>query len=312
MVGEVMCGADLRVALCPVCHADQFRTWRWEGLEVCRVCGHVRKSTNMSGERIERLQESYFNADFAFRDDVFTRFYERLNAGRRLRELRRFLPGGHVLEVGVGHGQLLLTLKNFGYNVAGLDLSHEVCTAVEARCGFPIHCGTLEDYANTSVEAKYDAIIMCHLLEHCEAPEQTLRAANRVLRPGGIIYLAVPNLSAWNGYLPGWGGYEPYHMHYFRPRTLKELLASVGFTVVDQKTVEPLTGWMNTIVRSLRYRQPDIGVMVRPSGNDARKSSLRTSYNIVRLVGGVLLSPLRWVQSALGYGEELVAIARAD
>src|SRR3990172_6005718 len=126
----------------------------------------------------------------------------------------------------------------------------------------------------------YDAIIMCHLLEHCESPALTLRAAGRLLRRRGLLYLAVPNLSAWNGYLPGWSGYEPYHVHYFRPRTLRRLLASGGFTVVEHKTIEPLTGWMNAIVGSLRRRTPDIGGTGSHAATHTGRSSLWLPYNV--------------------------------
>ena len=38
-----------------------------------------------------------------------------------------------------------------------------------------------------------DFVIACHLLEHCENPIAALAAWVRVVQPGGIVFLAVPN-----------------------------------------------------------------------------------------------------------------------
>ena len=48
---------------------------------------------------------------------------------------------------------------------------------------------TLSSFAADSL----DFIIANHMLEHCENPLGTLRNHLRVVRPGGILYYAIPN-----------------------------------------------------------------------------------------------------------------------
>src|SRR5262245_40373667 len=108
---------------CPACNSDCFKPWRWNGLGICIGCGHVRKLLSTGEAQAEDIQRTYFDTEFALQGDSFTRFYESLNARRRLRELNRLMPGGQVLEVGVGHGTLLSILKDAGYHVEGVDLS---------------------------------------------------------------------------------------------------------------------------------------------------------------------------------------------
>lgn len=259
------------------------------------------------------IQDAYFDADFASQDDAFTQFYERLNIKRRLREIKQFITQGQALEVGVGRGNLLCALQGAGYEASGIDLSNAVCTAIQARYGLSVHCNSLEAYAETMPAGAYDLIIMCHVLEHVGSLPLTLQAISHLLKQEGVLFIAVPNLFCWNARLPGWTGYEPYHLHYFSPGTLRQLLESAGFEVIYERTFEPLSGWFNAITKSLLYHSPDLEVSVsEPQVNNYHKGLRWGLYNVMRISIGSLLSPLRWLQSALGYGEELVMIARPN
>ncbi|OGQ81650.1 MAG: hypothetical protein A3F90_01120 [Deltaproteobacteria bacterium RIFCSPLOWO2_12_FULL_60_19] len=298
---------------CAVCNVNRFKRWRWNGLEACVGCGHVRKVSNRRESPLEKIQRAYFDTHFALQDDLFTRFYETLNNKRRLWELRRLLPAGKLLEIGVGRGSLLCALSNAGYDAEGIDISPEVCAAVQARFGLAVHCRTLEAHAQATPPATYDLVIMCHVLEHIESLSSTLRAVKRMLKTAGMLYLAVPNRSAWDAYLPGWTGYEPYHVHYFASSCLRQALRSTGFEVLYEKTYEPLSGWFNTIVRSICSSSPDLEAAVHDRrGRSPRGGFALSLYNVARIATGTMLSPLRWLQSALGYGEELILFAQAN
>jgi SAM-dependent methyltransferase len=49
------------------------------------------------------------------------------------------------------------------------------------------------EHLSTLPEASEDFIVANHFIEHCEDPLGTLAAHARVLRPGGILYMAVPD-----------------------------------------------------------------------------------------------------------------------
>jgi len=302
----------LRSDSCPVCDADHFRSWRWHGLETCETCGHVRKSSKIDPTENDDVMSKTFDAGFALQDDFFTRFYENLNSRRRLRELQGFIAKGErVLEVGVGRGNLLVSLQDAGYQVDGLDLSDAVWDAVQSRYGVPVRCSTLEAYAEATPRSTYNAVIMCHVLEHIEALSPALRAVKGLLKEDGILYLAVPNVAAWNAYLPGWSSYEPYHLHYFCPKSLRRILESASFDVLYERTFEPVSGWFNAVVRSIRRRSPCLVPSVQShDGYTDQNAFIWGLYNGIRIATGVMLSPIRWLQSAAGYGEELVMIAQ--
>lgn len=104
----------------------------------------------------------------------------------------------------------------------------------------------LEMFEDESIEELY----ACHLLEHIKRANllDVLREWNRVLIPGGILRIAVPdfesivkvylkdgNLSQLMGLLYGGQNYE-YNFHYqtFDLAFIKEKLESVGFTDVKR------------------------------------------------------------------------------
>jgi hypothetical protein len=131
-----------------------------------------------------------------------------------------------------------------------------------------------------------------------------LEAVHGLLRPGGITYLAVPNIGAPEALLPGWTGYQPYHLHYFRPATLEALLRRHGFAVLACRTREPFSGWTNAVVNSLRRPAAGESTAARP------RRSLALAYNVVRFAIGAGSWPVRLAQQWSGYGEEIEIVAR--
>ena len=94
--------------------------------------------------------------------------------------------------------------------------------------------GTLEQ-AQFGDES-FDAIVMIETVEHLLDPAETLRQAYRLLRPGGAIWIAVPNLPSIMLPLLGvdWSVLSPVeHLYYFTEQTLSQMLRNIGFCSVQ-------------------------------------------------------------------------------
>ncbi|MBI5870698.1 MAG: class I SAM-dependent methyltransferase [Actinobacteria bacterium] len=100
-------------------------------------------------------------------------------------------PGGTVLDVGSGRGELMSQLAMNGYDVSGCDLDDE-CLRLSSRYG-PVTRVDIEDIQSGSFDQKFDCIIMSHVLEHLENPRETLgRLAGFT---NGLMIISVPNPS---------------------------------------------------------------------------------------------------------------------
>jgi len=168
--------------------------------------------------------------------------------GRHLATLGTLTEGRRLLDVGAGTGLLIHLAREAGWEAGGVDLSPEAAGRAAAEFGVAV---TIGDFATAPLAGPYDAITMGDVLEHTRNPRAFVARARALLAPGGVLYVAVPNLRSlaflavdWIGLLPGGGAvadrlYVPYHYEYFSPATLGRLLAESGFRVERMERENP-------------------------------------------------------------------------
>ncbi len=107
------------------------------------------------------------------------------------RFLQRWLrPGARVVEVGSFVGGFLAAGREQGWEMLGIDPGEEVAVFCEAR-GLPVVRATLADAPVANGSA--DAIAIWNTFDQMPDPGPTLAAARRLLRPGGLLAIRVPN-----------------------------------------------------------------------------------------------------------------------
>jgi len=133
-----------------------------------------------------------------------------------------------------GDGSLLMLAADNGFASAGLDVRLEPVTRIR-QLGFN---AVNQDFMTHLFDSTFDVISMMDMLEHVAYPQDALRKAAQLLRPGGILVLGLPDLSAssWksmdaNGTNPYWQELESYH-HFTRKRLI-DLLVECDFEVID-------------------------------------------------------------------------------
>jgi ubiquinone/menaquinone biosynthesis C-methylase UbiE len=122
----------------------------------------------------------------------------RERARRRSRlfvEKARLGPGSVALELGCGTGIFLAQVAASGARLRGLDLSPDLLARARARTAglatVSLDCGNAEEmpYADGTFDAVYGSSVLHHL-----DLERALREIFRVLRRGGRIVFAEPNI----------------------------------------------------------------------------------------------------------------------
>lgn len=140
-----------------------------------------------------------------------------------------------ILELGAGVGDVLAAVRDsWGATAVGVELS-----TAAARRARQLH--GLEVWENDIEQLKLDArsfdlILMSAVLEHMMDPISVLRAARTALKPGGLLFLRVPDLTRISlcvrrGELAQ-RVFKFVHTYYFSPHTIQGLLERVGFTAV--------------------------------------------------------------------------------
>ena len=110
----------------------------------------------------------------------------REQAARLLRVLGR---RGSGLEVGSYVGAFLAAAREAGLQMEGLDVNAEV-NCFTRRLGFTVHDGDLESFDGERI---LDAIAIWNTFDQLPDPLGTAHAAWRLLRPGGVLAIRVPN-----------------------------------------------------------------------------------------------------------------------
>lgn len=102
-----------------------------------------------------------------------------------------------ILIVGCGTGQEALYMNSlFNARVYGVDVDQEFLSEAVQHVSLQNYNGHTLPFADQS----FDIIYSYHVLEHVADVPRTLDEMERVLAPGGIVYVGVPNKSRLFGY----------------------------------------------------------------------------------------------------------------
>jgi SAM-dependent methyltransferase len=151
----------------------------------------------------------------------------------RARAVRKLMPAGRVLDVGCGRGVMLKFLKNWGYEVDGIEL--DTVAAVRARKNLNQEIfGTLDE-ATRRLPQQYQAICFWHSLEHLPQPGKALKVADRLLAPGGLLIISAPHMESLQSRLsgPSWLHLDlPRHLVHFDMNRLAAFLQTKGYRLI--------------------------------------------------------------------------------
>lgn len=145
-----------------------------------------------------------------------------------------FVPGGRLLDLGCAFGERLYAFKAVGWNVTGLDAHGPSVRFARETLGLDVRRGSLDEPLPFP-ESDFDVVVASMALEHVRSPSRTLAEIVRILKPGGRVFLAVPDFSGLEFRLFKDRCYAlqvPQHLHHFTPPTLLELLGNSGLRLV--------------------------------------------------------------------------------
>lgn len=306
--------AELVRVTCPLCGggaAKYERDLAGFTLERCSNCGLVYTNPRPTEEM---LSQHYSGAD----GEKLIAHYSRVvtpsvlaQFNRTLDRIESGMPAkGRLLDLACAAGYFYEQASLRGWEAHGADLGEWALEATRLRGVSNMHIGTLADIGFP--ERHFDVVHSAQMLEHLTDPLAVLNEVKRIIRPGGLLYVDVPNyhtLTIRMGRDDFWLNKPPEHLNYFTPKTLTRLLSQSGFRDICISSGGGLK-WENFLGRRIQ-RDVSLGDSSGPTSHTlAVAGSPRASIRsrIRSTVKSALVEPVfyRWLKA----GMCLTAIAR--
>jgi 2-polyprenyl-3-methyl-5-hydroxy-6-metoxy-1,4-benzoquinol methylase len=152
-------------------------------------------------------------------------------------------PGGKVLEIGCGNGNLLNHLATLGWQVQGVEPDRKAAE-IATRRNLPVMCGELSKHS--FAPQSFDAIIMSHVIEHIVDPITLLKICRQLLKPRGRLIILTPNLHAlghrWFG--RDWLHLDPpRHLNLFTQESMTAACKMAGVLNISCQTTLRDANW---------------------------------------------------------------------
>jgi 2-polyprenyl-3-methyl-5-hydroxy-6-metoxy-1,4-benzoquinol methylase len=205
----------------------------------------------VSDERRRELLASYFASRAALEYDAYVS--AKPNPHQLLRRARlklalatvchHFPAGGRVLDLGSGCGLAAGTLADLGFDVTAVELVPELFQHATKEHGTKVQWLNQPFDTNVGKKSTFDVVLSLGFLEYQERAGKELVKMRRMLKPGGLLILSVPNtLSPRFGFGLTRAYFrifrEPESIpvrHSFTPERLQRLLGMAGFILLDYK-----------------------------------------------------------------------------
>ena len=244
---------------CPICGSKEFKTIFVKlGFHhvKCR-CGFIFVNPTASDK---------------FRNHFFSEIYQTwtavlLSPEQEMIDSRKFQYGieiiesyrsnkGFIVDIGAGSGLFLKLARDSGWKVSAIEYNKSAVEKIK-NLGIEVFDRAIngEIYAPDSV----DVVTLWEVLEHINHPNELITQIKKNLRPGGLLFICVPNINALVTRIlheksRTFGGNS--HVNFFSIETLTELLKKHEFNILESDTAISEIG---TIKNFLSYEDPYCG-----------------------------------------------------
>lgn len=223
-----------------------------DGFDVieCKICGfkHIIPIPT-KGEMEQYYKNQYYNIEKAnyikkqqkdiewwnfIYSERFTMFEKYLSKKQR-----------RILDIGCGPGFFLKFGRERNWNTFGIEPSTKAALFAQS-----LGLEVVNEYFgkdNFKKLGKFDVIQLNQVSEHLPNPRETIILCHKLLNPGGLLFISVANeynpfqriVTEYLGY-PHWWVVPSQHINYFSKKTIKGLVISCDFKIINVTTSFPI------------------------------------------------------------------------
>ena len=206
-------------------------------LDKCSVCGAFFLNPSPTDEQLDQAyDDSYYGTgDSKFGSGV-EKVLDVFRGARGRRVCGYVKPGCRVLDIGCGSGDFLKKLSERGFEAFGTELDGQAARRAMQVDGIKVKTGPLLE-ADFDKDF-FDAVCMWHVFEHLTEPKRTLEILSKILKPGGYLFLSMPNIESIQSRLfkGRWLHLDPpRHLFFLSPEKLVSAVKDFGFSMVRKK-----------------------------------------------------------------------------
>ena len=158
-----------------------------------------------------------------------------------------------VLDVGAGSGEFLFLTGALGKDARGIEPNRGYAEYCRDDLGLDVAAEHLR--GDLFAPASFDLIRLNHVLEHLNAPVRYLEMVARWLRPGGVLYVEVPNIEVYCRTKSRDNMFHYGHIYNFNPWTLRAAAGLAGLEEAPE-TAERSAGTTGVFFRAGQRLDP--------------------------------------------------------
>ncbi len=205
----------------------------------CQVCGLLFLDIRFSDAEMAALYAGYRGADYAAQRDRFEPGYAAINAAM----LAHVPDTGPAERFLADHVQPKPRVLDWGGDTGENTPFRAAASAVDIFdiSGRPVAAGARRVSREALAGARYDLVVLSHVLEHAPEPETLVREASAALGDGAILYVEVPYegliaAAPQSRDLAPAKKYWHEHVNFFTETAMRSLLARCGLEVAALQT----------------------------------------------------------------------------
>lgn len=162
----------------------------------------------------------------------------------RLEPILRYKRSGKLLELGPWIGIFSSNAKDAGFDVTAVDMSIDCVNFLQNVLRIRAFQSDEPAAALANLKERFDVVVLWHCLEHFPRPWEVIQQITRVLQPGGVLLVALPNIESFEfGVLKSrWTHIDaPRHLHFYPLTSLTALCQANGLRCVEATTSDQLS-----------------------------------------------------------------------
>jgi 2-polyprenyl-3-methyl-5-hydroxy-6-metoxy-1,4-benzoquinol methylase len=236
-----------RISKCPVCNKEEFKqflncldyTVSRETFSIveCTSCNF--KFTNPR-PHLHTLGNYYKSEEYISHSNISKGFinstYQTVRKYTLLKKLQlisKFFKTGNLLDIGCGTGEFLNVISEAKWTTIGIEPDQATREIASKKYRLNIYP---EEYLQELQSESFEIITMWHVLEHVPFLNERIEDLKRLIKPNGVIIIAVPNCSSLDAeiYKEHWAAYDvPRHLNHFTPETLELIFKNHGLKLFN-------------------------------------------------------------------------------